>query len=64
MRNSIFHRGPDAHGEFITDDFSIGMQRLKIIDLEGGSQPMYSPDKKIVMVYNGEIYNYLELKKL
>ena len=63
MRNSIFHRGPDAHGEFITDDFSIGMQRLKIIDLEGGSQPMYSPDKKIVMVYNGEIYNYLELKK-
>ena len=40
------------------------MQRLKIIDLEGGSQPMYSPDKKIVMVYNGEIYNYLELKNL
>jgi asparagine synthase (glutamine-hydrolysing) len=66
MNNLIIHRGPDEDG-FITtmqDDFSLGMamRRLSIIDLSTGKQPIYSDDKKIVIVFNGEIYNYRALK--
>ena len=66
MNNLIIHRGPDEDG-FVTieqQDFSVGMamRRLSIIDLSSGKQPIYSEDKKIVIVFNGEIYNFLTLK--
>lgn len=67
MNDLIVHRGPDDEGVFTdtNDRFSIGMgmRRLSIIDLNSGAQPMYSDDKNIVIVFNGEIYNYKELKK-
>ena len=63
MNDSIVHRGPDGEGFFIENNIGLGHRRLKIIDLETGDQPMYSFDKNIVVVFNGEIYNYLELKK-
>ena len=66
MNNLIIHRGPDEDGFIATkqDDFSLGMamRRLSIIDLSTGRQPIYSDDKKIVIVFNGEIYNYRALK--
>ena len=66
MNNLIFHRGPDEDG-FMTvkqDSYSIGMamRRLSIIDLTSGKQPIFSDNKNIVIVFNGEIYNYRELK--
>ncbi|MCV6628475.1 MAG: asparagine synthase (glutamine-hydrolyzing) [Flavobacteriaceae bacterium] len=67
MNDAIIHRGPDDAGSYITqlDDLKIGlgMRRLSIIDLTTGNQPFYSEDKQIVLVFNGEIYNFLELKK-
>ena len=66
MNDLIFHRGPDDEGIFISknDDYSIalGMRRLSIIDLYSGSQPIYSKDKQNIIVFNGEIYNYKELR--
>ena len=66
MNQEIFHRGPDQDGLFVREkeDYSVGMamRRLSIIDLNTGKQPMFSDDKKIVIVFNGEIYNYLDLK--
>lgn len=67
MNNDIVHRGPDAEGIFVTafdnKHIALGMRRLSIIDLSTGNQPFYSLDKEIVLVFNGEIYNYQELKK-
>ncbi len=67
MNRAIFHRGPDDSGKFIfqADNFTIGlgMQRLSIIDLSTGNQPMFSDDDQLVIVFNGEIYNYRELKQ-
>lgn len=66
MNDLIIHRGPDDNGTFVktTDIYSIGMgmRRLSIIDLNNGQQPMFSQDKKITIVFNGEIYNFKELK--
>ncbi len=56
------HRGPDSRGTFQDEHVHIGMDRLSIIDLETGQQPFFSKDKNIVVVFNGEIYNYRELK--
>ena len=63
MTDRIAHRGPDAEGFYLDNIAALGHRRLSIIDLSTGNQPMYSNDKKIVIVFNGEIYNYLELKK-
>ena len=67
MNNLIFHRGPDEDGVFSeqTESFSIGMamRRLSIIDLTSGKQPIFSDDGQIVIVFNGEIYNYKTIKK-
>jgi asparagine synthase (glutamine-hydrolysing) len=65
MTNSMVHRGPDDEGYYYKDDCGIGFghRRLSIIDISGGKQPMCSFDKSIWIVFNGEIYNYLELKK-
>ena len=64
MGDSIAHRGPDAHGEYIDESVALAHRRLAIIDLsETGKQPMHSSCGRYVMVYNGEIYNYLELRQ-
>ena len=67
MNDVILHRGPDQDGFYssVFSNYSIGMamRRLSIIDLNSGTQPIFSADKQIVIVFNGEIYNYLELKK-
>lgn len=63
MNTVIAHRGPDGEGFFVNDNVALGHRRLAIIDLNTGEQPMYSRDHKIVLVFNGEIYNYLELRE-
>lgn len=60
--DSIIHRGPDDSGRFVDGDVGLGMRRLSIIDIEGGHQPMSTPDGRFTTVYNGEIYNHLELR--
>jgi asparagine synthase (glutamine-hydrolysing) len=58
----IVHRGPDDSGVLADRDFGFGMRRLSIIDLEGGHQPIFSPDRRYAIVFNGEIYNHPELR--
>jgi asparagine synthase (glutamine-hydrolysing) len=62
MCNSIIHRGPDEDGLYLDKNISLGMRRLSIIDIEKGSQPQHNEDEDIWIVFNGEIYNYLDLK--
>jgi asparagine synthase (glutamine-hydrolysing) len=62
MVSTIAHRGPDDDGFFVDGTAALGMRRLSIIDLEGGKQPIFSPDGKRAIVFNGEIYNYRELR--
>jgi asparagine synthase (glutamine-hydrolysing) len=59
---SIIHRGPDQQGVYEAELVALGATRLKIIDLEGGNQPIFSADGDAVIVFNGEIYNHLELR--
>lgn len=64
MIDSLNHRGPDGNGLYAKDHVGLCHTRLKIIDLtEAGSQPMVTSDGRYVLIYNGEIYNYLEIKK-
>ncbi len=62
MARSIIHRGPDDEGFYITGAFGLGFRRLSIIDLSGGHQPMADIHKKVWVVFNGEIYNFKELR--
>lgn len=62
MQNSIKHRGPDGSGYYLFKNVAIAMRRLSIIDVKGGNQPLFNEDRSIVIVGNGEIYNYLELQ--
>jgi len=62
MNDRIMHRGPDGEGYYIDGDIAFGHRRLSIIDLSTGDQPIYNEDNSVVTVYNGEIYNYLELR--
>ncbi len=63
MMDAIVHRGPDSGGIYSDSDVTFGFRRLKIIDMsDAGSQPMYNEDKSCVLVFNGEIYNYEELR--
>lgn len=64
MTEVITHRGPDSDGFFCDDYISMGFRRLAIIDLDSGRQPIYNEDKTLVLTFNGEIYNYKELKKV
>src|SRR5436190_1847303 len=62
MCESIVHRGPDSEGIWLDDDVALGMRRLSIIDLKTGDQPVYSEDKSIVVMVNGERYNFREVR--
>jgi len=63
MMDTLAHRGPDDQGFHLKDNVALGHRRLSIIDLSTGHQPMYNEDRTIVIVYNGEVYNFLELKE-
>ena len=62
MMDLIAHRGPDGQGQFVEGPAALGQRRLSIIDLEGGRQPMYNEDENLVVVFNGEIYNFQDLR--
>ena len=63
MTEVITHRGPDSDGFYSDDNISMGFRRLSIIDLGAGHQPIYNEDKSLVLTFNGEIYNYQDLRK-
>jgi asparagine synthase (glutamine-hydrolysing) len=60
--SSLAHRGPDHEGRFECDQISLGATRLRILDLKGGDQPLFSPDRDVVVIFNGEIFNHHELR--
>lgn len=62
MADRISHRGPDGEGYYVDKNAALGHRRLSIIDIASGAQPMYNEMESIVVVFNGEIYNYIELK--
>lgn len=63
MCDRLIHRGPDGYGEFFDKHVALGHRRLSIIDLSGGAQPLGNEDGSIQIVFNGEIYNFLELRQ-
>jgi asparagine synthase (glutamine-hydrolysing) len=63
MSDTIIHRGPDSDGYFTDAYVALGFRRLSIIDLEGGHQPIHSADGRYVIIFNGEIYNFMEIRK-
>lgn len=63
INDSLRHRGPDGEGEYAGEHVHLAMRRLAIIDLNGGWQPLFNEDKSIILVANGEVYNYIELQK-
>jgi asparagine synthase (glutamine-hydrolysing) len=63
MARSIVHRGPDDEGYYVNGQLGLGFRRLSIIDLEGGHQPMSDADETVRVVFNGEIYNFPELRR-
>jgi asparagine synthase (glutamine-hydrolysing) len=63
MCSAIEHRGPDSRGTFLHDRVGLGVQRLRVIDLATGDQPIFNEDRSVVVVLNGEIYNYKELRE-
>ncbi|MFA7185442.1 MAG: hypothetical protein WC082_11135, partial [Victivallales bacterium] len=63
MTDAIWYRGPDDSGYFIDENVALGHRRLSVIDLDNGHQPMFNKDKSLVIVFNGEIYNHVELRK-
>jgi len=63
MMNKIIHRGPDSAGQHIDGKAYLGFRRLSIIDLDNGSQPMYNETNDVVIVFNGEIYNHMDLRE-
>ena len=63
MADRIVHRGPDDAHYYVDDDISLGFRRLSIIDLEGGRQPILNEDGSLVLLFNGEIYNYQSIRE-
>src|SRR5262245_54471438 len=57
------HRGPDSRGTHVEGGVGLGIQRLRVIDLDTGDQPIYNEDRSVAVVLNGEIYNYRELRE-
>lgn len=64
MLAMVRHRGPDGFGVYLDDDVALGSARLKIIDIAGGDQPISNEDGTIWIVFNGEIFNYIELRPM
>jgi len=62
MNRTIRHRGPDDEGSFVEHPIALAMRRLSIIDVDGGQQPVFNEDRTMSVVFNGEIYNYRELR--
>lgn len=63
MADVLRHRGPDGEGYYVHENIGLGHRRLKIIDLETGQQPMFNEDGSLIVVFNGEIYNFLDLRR-
>jgi asparagine synthase (glutamine-hydrolysing) len=63
MTRRLEHRGPDDEGVYVQGNIGLGHRRLSIIDLEGGRQPMSNGEESLWIVFNGEIYNYRELRR-
>jgi asparagine synthase (glutamine-hydrolysing) len=63
MTDALIHRGPDDHGYYVDEDVALGARRLSIIDIDGGHQPMSNEDGTLTVVFNGEIYNYAQLRE-
>ena len=61
MGDRMAHRGPDDHGEWVHEGLHLAHRRLSIVDLSQGHQPMENPEQDLVVVFNGEIFNHLEL---
>lgn len=62
MQSALRHRGPDGKGGYVADGVALMHTRLSVIDVQGGAQPLYSPDRQIALIANGEIYNFVELR--
>ncbi len=62
MNDTLRHRGPDGDGYFVDGNIGLAMRRLKIIDIAGSDQPLYNEDRSIALIFNGEIYNYREVR--
>ncbi|MBN1560738.1 asparagine synthase (glutamine-hydrolyzing) [candidate division KSB1 bacterium] len=63
MCHAMEHRGPDDEGQFVHENIGIGMRRLSIIDLSTGHQPIFNQDRSMAIVFNGEIYNHIDIRK-
>jgi asparagine synthase (glutamine-hydrolysing) len=63
MMAAMVRRGPDEEGVLVTPSVAVGMRRLSIIDLQGGSQPVWNEDRTLAVIYNGELYNFRELRE-
>ena len=63
MAGQLRHRGPDGEGFWRSDEVGLAHTRLSIIDLEGGAQPIHNEDRSVWVVFNGEIFNYVELRE-
>ena len=63
MMDKIVHRGPDSHGMFVDENICMGFRRLSIVDISDGDQPMFNEDGSLVLTFNGEIYNHMELRE-
>src|SRR5437762_13748337 len=64
MCDAILHRGPDDSGYFVAPEVALGMRRLSIIDVAGGQQPIGNEDGSVQVVFNGEIYNHHDLRRV
>ena len=60
MNDKLYHRGPDGFGYYFQNNIGLGHRRLSIIDISEGNQPMHNSEKTISVVFNGEIYNYID----
>lgn len=62
MKDRIIHRGPDAEGQYVDDDVALGFRRLSFVDVKSGNQPIFNEDQSKIIEFNGEIYNFEELR--
>jgi asparagine synthase (glutamine-hydrolysing) len=62
LTDALTHRGPDDYGYYCDGMINLGMRRLSIVDLDTGKQPQFNEDKRLVVIFNGEIYNYQTLR--